>query len=285
MPKNKLAFVTVSLFFLLLFAGLVHTIGAQESAETATASQPQTQLPDPVAMVNGQPISKALFEIYAQQRQRQMGDIDSPEARKALIDELVIQELLVQKAEEQNLAQDPETAMQLELIRRNLLATAALRRQLQEQPPGEEAVKEVYQEATAKQEKEYKASHILVESEEKAKEIIEQLNKDADFAELAKKHSKDTSAEHGGDLGWFTAEVMVQPFSETVTKLEKDEFTKQPVQTQFGWHVIKLEDIRDATPPSIDELRPQIVQRLQSQMINDYLEKLREQAKVEIKVE
>lgn len=285
MRKNKLTLITLGLSSLLLIAGIIHAIDAQEPAETATEPQPQAQLPDPVAVVNGQPISKELFEIYAEQRQPQMGDIDSPEARKALVDELVIQELLVQKAEEQNLAQDPEVALQLELIRRNLLATAALRRQLQEQPPSEEAIKEGYEEATAEQGKEYKASHILVESEEKAKEIIEELNNGASFAELAKQYSKDTSAEQGGDLGWFTPEVMVQPFSEAVTTLEKGEYTKQPVQTQFGWHVIKLEDLRDATPPSIEELRPQIMQRLQSQMINDYLEELREQAKVEIKVE
>lgn len=285
MPKNKLILITLTLSAALLIGGIIHTLNAQESAEPASESPSPAPLPDPVAVVNGQPITKELFSIYAQQRQRQMGDIESPEARKSLVDELVIQELLIQKAEEQNLAQNPEVAMQLELIRRNLLATAALRSQLQDQTPSEESIKEVYQEMTTAQKEEYKASHILVETEEKAKEIIEKLNKEGDFAELAKEHSKDTSAVQGGDLGWFSPEGMVKPFSEAVTKLEEGEYTKQPVQTQFGWHVIKLEDRREATPPSIEELRPQIVQRLQSQMINDYLEKLREQAKVEIKVE
>jgi peptidyl-prolyl cis-trans isomerase C len=138
---------------------------------------------------------------------------------------------------------------------------------------------------TPDQEQEYKASHILVETEEKAGEIIEKLNEGADFGELAKEHSKDTSATQGGDLGWFTPEVMVEPFSQAVTQLKEGEYTRQPVQTQFGWHVIRLEEVREATPPSIEEVRPQIVQRLQSQMISDYLEKLREQAEVEIRVE
>lgn len=285
MPKNKLILITLTLSSVLLIAGIIHTLNAQEPAEPATESPSAAQLPDPVAVVNGQPITRDLFSIYAQQRQQRMGDIDSPEALQSLVDELVIQELLVQKAEEQNLAQNPEVAMQLELIRRNLLATAALRSQLQEQTPTEEAIKEAYQEMTVDQEQEYKASHILVETEEKASEIIEKLNQDADFAELAREHSKDTSAAQGGDLGWFSPEVMVEPFSDAVTRLEKGEYTSQPVQTQFGWHVIRLEEVREATPPSIEEVRPQIVQRLQSQMISDYLEKLREQAEVEIKVE
>lgn len=285
MPKNKLILITLTLSSVLLIAGIIHSLNAQEPAEPATESPSAAQLSDPVAVVNGQPISRELFSIYAQQRQRRMGDIESPEALQSLVDELVIQELLVQKAEEQNLAQNPEVAMQLELIRRNLLATAALRSQLQEQTPTEEAIKEAYQEMTVDQEQEYKASHILVETEGKAGEIIEKLNQGADFAELAKEHSKDTSAVQGGDLGWFSPEVMVEPFSEAVTRLEKGEYTKQPVQTQFGWHVIRLEEVREATPPSIEEVRPQIVQRLQSQMISDYLEKLREQAEVEIKVE
>lgn len=285
MPKNKLILITLTLSSILLIAGIIHTLNAQEPAEPATESPSAAQLPDPVAVVNGQPITRDLFSIYAQQRQQRMGDIDSPEALQSLVDELVIQELLVQKAEEQNLAQNPEVAMQLELIRRNLLATAALRSQLQEQTPTEEAIKEAYQEMTVDQEQEYKASHILVETEEKASEIIEKLNQDADFAELAREHSKDTSAAQGGDLGWFSPEVMVEPFSDAVTRLEKGEYTNQPVQTQFGWHVIRLEEVREATPPSIEEVRPQIIQRLQSQMISDYLEKLREQAEVEIKVE
>ncbi|MDQ2695310.1 MAG: peptidyl-prolyl cis-trans isomerase [Pseudomonadota bacterium] len=131
--------------------------------------------------------------------------------------------------------------------------------------------------------KEYKARHILVESEDKAKSLIEDLNKGADFSELAKTNSTDSSAAGGGDLGWFTTDMMVQPFGATVAQLEKGKYTEAPVQTQFGWHVIVLDDVRDVTPPPLEELRPQISQMLQGRMINDYLAKLREKAQVEIK--
>ena len=121
------------------------------------------------------------------------------------------------------------------------------------------------------------------ENAAKAKEIIAELKKDASkFADLAKTKSSDSSAAQGGDLGWFTPSMMVPPFAEAVAKMEKGKYTEQPVQTPFGWHVILLEDIRDATPPSLDELKPQIAQMLQSKMVNDYLEKLKSGAKIEV---
>jgi peptidyl-prolyl cis-trans isomerase C len=122
-----------------------------------------------------------------------------------------------------------------------------------------------------------------VDSEDKAKDVIAELKKGGNFAELAKTKSSDSSAANGGDLGWFTPSMMVPPFAEAVAKMEKGKTSEQPVQTPFGWHVILLEDVRDATPPSMDELKPQITQMLQSKMVNDYLEKLKSGAKIEVK--
>ena len=241
-------------------------------------------IPDPVAVVNGKPITKAAFDQYAQQL-RGRAKVDSAEASKSLVDQLVMEELLVQEANKEKLADDPQVKQQLEMVQRNLLASTVVRRMLSANAPSEEAIKKEYDTAVAAMKgKEYKASHILVDSEDKAKEIIAELKKDGGkFAELAKTKSSDSSAANGGDLGWFSPSMMVPPFAEAVAKLEKGKFSEQPVQTPFGWHVILLEDIRDATPPSLDELKPQITQMLQSKMVNDYLEKLKAGAKIEVK--
>jgi peptidyl-prolyl cis-trans isomerase C len=241
-------------------------------------------IPDPVAVVNGVPISRAFYSIYAQQRQSRAGDSNTPEGRKALVDNLVLQELLVQQAQKQHLAEDPQVVLQMEIMKRNVLSNAVLRKLLSEKVPSEEEIKKEYETTIATMgKKEYKAHHILVDSEEKAKKLIEQLKKGADFSELAKANSSDSSASEGGDLGWFTLDMMVPPFGQAVSKLEKGKFTEQPVKTDFGWHIILLDDIRDTTPPPLEEVRPQIIQALQGRIINDYLEKLRKDAKVEIK--
>jgi len=247
------------------------------------ASQPAFTVPDPVAVVNGTPIPKATFNQYAQ---RMSGRVktDTPEASKALVDQLVMEELLVQEAKKQKLTDDPEIKQQLAMVERSLLASTVVRRMLSESAPSEDAIKKEYETAVAAMKgKEYKAAHILVDSEDKAKEIVAELKKDGSkFAELAKAKSSDSSAANGGDLGWFTPSMMVPPFAQAVAKMEKGKFSEEPVQTPFGWHVILLEDTRDATPPSLDELKPQIQQMLQSKLVNDYLEKLKSGAKIEV---
>ncbi|MCC7219832.1 MAG: peptidylprolyl isomerase [Candidatus Contendobacter sp.] len=248
------------------------------------AAQPVAfTVPDPVAVVNGKPIPKAMFDQYAQQL-RGRTKVDSPESSKALVDQLIMETLLLQEAAKQKLADDPQIKLQLEMMQDNLLAGSVVRKMLSENAPSDEAIKKEYDTAVAAMKgKEYKASHILVDSEAKAKEIIEELNKGAKFSELAKTKSSDSSAANGGDLGWFAPSMMVPPFAQAAAKLEKGKYSEQPVQTQFGWHVILLEDTRDATPPSLEELKPQIAQMLQSKVVNDYLEKLKSGAKIEVK--
>jgi peptidyl-prolyl cis-trans isomerase C len=252
-------------------------------AKPVAASQPAFTIPDPVAVVNGTPIPKVTFDQYAQ-RLGGRAKTDTPEASKALVDQLVIEELLVQEANKQKLADDPEIQQQLAMIQRSLLASTVVRRMMSTNAPSEDAVKKEYETAVAAMKgKEYKAAHILVDAEDKAKEIIAELKKDGSkFAELAKTKSSDSSAANGGDLGWFTPSMMVPPFAQAVAKMEKGKFSEEPVQTPFGWHVILLEDTRDATPPSLDELKPQIQQMLQSKIVNDYLEKLKSGAKIEV---
>ena len=253
------------------------------AAPAAPAAQPtQFTVPDPVAVVNGTPIPKATFDLYAQQLSGQ-APVNSPEASQALIDQLILEELLVQEAAKQNLTEDPEIQQQLTMIQRSLLASTVMRRMLNADAPSADAIQKEYETAVAAmRDKEYKASHILVDSEDKAKEIIAELQKDGQFAELAKAHSSDSSAANGGELGWFTPNMMVPPFAQAVTQMEKGKYSEQPVQTPFGWHVILLEDTRDTTPPALEELKPQITQMLQSRKVNDYLEQLRSGAEVEV---
>lgn len=285
---NRPTLPLLALSSVLLLAGTALAADDKKTEPAPTLAAPaapnaQFTIPDPVAVVNGTPITKAAFEQYAQQL-RGRTKVDSAEASKSLVDQLVMEELLVQEAGKQKLADDPQVKQQLEMVQRSLLASSVVRRMLSENAPGEDAIKKEYETAVAAMKgKEYKASHILVDSEDKAKTVIAELKKGGNFAELAKTNSSDSSAANGGDLGWFTPSMMVPPFAQAVAKLEKGKYSEQPVQTQFGWHVILLEDIRDATPPSLDELKPQITQMLQSRMVNDYLEKLRSGAKIEVK--
>lgn len=289
MPKLIVPLLALS-STLLLSGGVWAAEDKKPEAASPAAAQPAAApapapftVPDPVAVVNGKVISKAAFDQYVQQL-RGRTKVDSAEASKSLVDQLVLEELLVQEADKQKLADDAQIKQQLAMVQRSLLASSVIRRMLSESAPSEEAIKKEYETAIAAMKgKEYKASHILVDSEDKAKEIIAELKKGGNFAELAKAKSSDSSKDNGGDLGWFTPSMMVPPFAQAVTKMEKGKYTEQPVQTSFGWHVILLEDSRDATPPSIEELRPQIQQMLQSRMVNDYLEKLKSGAKIEVK--
>jgi peptidyl-prolyl cis-trans isomerase C len=290
---NKLTFPLLALSSTLILSSMAlaaedKKTEAAPAAPAVTAPAPVVQpaaftIPDPVATVNGTPISKAAFDQYAQQL-RGKAKVDSAEASKSLVDQLVLEELLVQEANKQKLADDPQIKQQMEMVQRNLLASTVVRRMLSANAPSEEAIKKEYDTAVAAMKgKEYKASHILVDSEDKAKEVIADLKKGGAFAELAKTKSSDSSAANGGDLGWFAPSMMVPPFAQAVAKLEKGKYSEQPVQTPFGWHVILLEDTREATPPSMDELKPQIAQMLQSKLVNDYLEKLKSGAKIEVK--
>lgn len=269
---------------------------AQLAAPPAAAKVEFT-IPDPVAVVNGKPITKAEFDQHAELYTQQSGGqfkVGSVEANKWLRDQLVMEELLVQEADKQKLADDPQNQQRLEMLKRQVLIRAVLDKVKSQNVPSEEAIKKEYETAIAAMKanqakepnKEYKASHILVDSEDKAKEIIAELTKGGNFAELAKTKSSDSSSAKGGDLDWFTLSTVVPPFAQAVAKMEKGKYSEQPVKTDFGWHVILLEDVRDATPPplpSLEELKPRIVAFLESQTERNYLNKLKADAKIEVK--
>jgi peptidyl-prolyl cis-trans isomerase C len=233
------------------------------------------------AVVNNKPISKAKLDEFVDAMVKQ-GRPDTPELRTLVRDELIAREIFVQEAEKQGYGRKPEVARQLENLRQDLLIRAFLSEHLKKNPIKEEEMKAEYDRVKkASGDKEYRARHILVEKEETAKGIIDQLKKGGKFEDLAKQ-SKDTgSAAKGGELDWAAPANYVKPFADAMVKLEKGKFTDTPVQSQFGYHVIRLEDVREIQPPPYDQVKPQIKQGLESKKVGELQKKMRDAAKVQ----
>jgi len=251
---------------------------AKDTADTAAA--PAVTKEDAVASVNGVFISKKTFDALQKQISEHGQGQSFP--KEQLVDELIQRELLTQEAHQKNLDKTPDFIERLAEIKNSLLSQVALQDYLKNNPVTDEEIKAEYDSKMANLGSEYKARHILVKTEAEAKKLIAELEKGADFGALAKKHSIDPAGAEGGDLGWFTADRMVAPFSQAVIALENGKFTKQPVQTQFGWHVILREDSRALTPPPLDAVKEQIRPLLQRQKVQAKLESLRKAAQIEI---
>jgi peptidyl-prolyl cis-trans isomerase C len=234
-----------------------------------------------VAVVNNKPIPKAREDAWVKQLGTQ-GQKDTPELRKMIKEELIRREIFLQEAAKRGLPENPDVKFQLDVQRQNTLIQALMRDELKRKPITDADIQAEYDKQKSKQgEKEYHARHILVDKEEEAKAVIEELKKGAKFEELAKK-SKDTgSASRGGDLDWASPGSYVKEFSEAMTGLKKGETTQAPVQSQFGWHVIRLEDVRDAQFPPLEQVKGQIGEGLQRQRVEAFVEDLRKKAKIQ----
>lgn len=238
-----------------------------------------------VTVVNGKAVPKARVDALIKTAVKP-GQPVPPELEARARDVVVMQEIFSQEAERRGLTATPEFKAQMELARTRVLLDA-LRQDFEKKNPVTEAeAKAEYDKlkAEAGTGMEYHARHILVEKEDDAKALIAQLQKGAKFEELAKKNSKDPgSAEHGGDLDWASPNSYVPEFSAAMTKLKKGEMTTQPVKSQFGYHIIKLEDTREAKFPAFEEVKPQIEQRLTQQKLQKFQEDLRTKAKTDYK--
>lgn len=248
--------------------------------KTNEASAPAVSKEDAVASVNGAYISKKTLATLEKEIAERSHGQSFP--KEQLLEELIQRQLLIQEAQKKGLDKSPEIIERLETVKNSLLSQAALQDYLKANPVTDEEIKAEYDSKMAKMGDEYKARHILVKTEEEAKKIIAELENGADFQELAKKHSIDPAGSEGGDLGWFTADRMVPPFSEAVVALENGKFTKEPVETQYGWHVILREESRALTPPPFDAVKDQIRPMLQRQKAQTMIENLRNSAKVDI---
>jgi len=234
------------------------------------------------AIVNGKPVPKARMDVLAQQLAA-AGRPVTPEMQSQLREEVVAREVFMQEAQKQGLDATDDYKNQLELARQAILI-----RQLFENFRKTNAVSDADVQAeydkfvAANSGKEFKARHILVETEDEAKKILADLKKGAKFEDIAKKQSKDPgSGANGGDLDWAAPASFVPEFSEAMIKLKKGETTAAPVKSQFGYHIIRVDDIRQAQLPKVEEVKPQITQQLQQQRLQKYQEDLRAKAKVE----
>lgn len=252
----------------------------EKANDAAAPTAPAVSKEDAVASVNGVYISKKTLETLEKEISERSQGQSFP--KEQLLEELIQRELLIQQALQKQLDKSPEVIERMTTVKNSLLSQAALQDYLKANPVTDEEIKTEYDTKMANMGEEYKASHILVKTEDEAKKIIAELEKGGDFKALAKKHSIDPMGSEGGDLGWFTADRMVPPFSEAVVALENGKFSKTPVQTQFGWHVILREESRALTPPPLDAVKEQIRPMLQRQKAQTMIENLRKAAKVEI---
>ena len=236
---------------------------------------------DAIATVNGKPIPaiRANAVLGAQLAQ---GQPDSPQLRNAVREALVRREVLAQAAQKKGLDKNPEVQTQIDLARQEVMINVYINDYVSTHPVSDEAVKKEYDAIRAqKGDKEYKARHILVESSDEANAIIQKLKKGEKFDDLAKQSKDPGSKDRGGDLGWATPDNYVKPFSEAMVKLEKGKFTEAPVKTDYGYHVIMLDDTRELKVPALEEVKGQIVQRLQQKMVEQHIAELRSKAKVD----
>ncbi|MEQ1594883.1 MAG: peptidylprolyl isomerase [Casimicrobium sp.] len=224
-------------------------------------------------------VSQAQLEMIVKERLAQ-GQPDSPELRASLRDELINRELFVRAAKTKGMERDNALKTQMQVASDSVLIRAYLADYMGKNPISDDILKKEYDTIKAGLgDKEYRARHILVEKKEDAEGVIKQLQAGGKFDELAKANSKDPgSKDNGGDLDWAVPSNYVKPFAEAMIALEKGKYTPTPVQSPFGYHVIQLDDTREAKAPSFDEVKPQLAQRLQGQVIEKHLFELRTKA-------
>jgi peptidyl-prolyl cis-trans isomerase C len=235
-----------------------------------------------VAIVNGKAVPKARVDALTQQLERS-GRPVTPEMQGQIREEVIAREVFMQEAEKLGLSATDDFKVQMELARQAILIRELFADQQKKNPVTDADLKAEYDKfVAANGGQEYKARHILVEKEEEAKAILASLKKGGKFEDIAKKQSKDPgSGANGGDLDWANPSSYVPEFSQAMAKLGKGQTTDTPVKTQFGYHIIRVDDVRTAQLPPFEELKPQIAQQMQQQKLAAFQQALREKAKVE----
>ncbi len=235
-----------------------------------------------LAIVNGKAVPSARLDVLAKQVEASGRPVDA-NVREQLKEEVVLREIFMQEAERRGIAASADYKAQMELARQTILIRALFADEQKKNPVSDAVLKAEYDKfAAANGGKEYRARHILVEKEDEAKAIIASISKGAKFEDIAQKQSKDPgSGANGGDLDWASAGSFVGEFSDAMAKLEKGQMTQAPVKTQFGFHIIRLDDVRQAQLPPFEEIKPQIAQQKQQQQMSDFQKTLREKAKIQ----
>jgi peptidyl-prolyl cis-trans isomerase C len=237
-----------------------------------------------VATVDGTPISQEIYDFFTKSLTGRTATALTPEQKSQVLDELVNTQLVVNQAIKDGVDKDSDTASQLAIARMRILSDGEARRFLKGKEPTEKELRVEYETLITGMDKtEYHARHILVATKDLAEQLTKQLKSGAKFDAIAKASSMDGSKDRGGDLGWFSLSKMAKPFADAVKGLKKGEVTAAPVQTQFGWHIIKLEETRDLTPPPFEQIKDQLTSRIMQKKFQAYVEDLKKTAKIEKK--
>jgi peptidyl-prolyl cis-trans isomerase C len=255
---------------------------AKEAGKPAAKAAAKPAAGAPVAKVNGIAVPSSRMDFMMQQ-QAQRGAPDNDQTRAMVRDELVNREIIAQEAQKSGIAKSAEVQNQLDLARQEIIVGAYIRDWVRKNPISDADIQKEYDRAKGQTgDKEYKARHILVDTEEQAKSLIAELKKGGKFEDLASKSSKDTGTkERGGDLDWNVPGTFEKSFSDAMMKLDKGRFTDQPVRTRYGYHVIQLDDVRAVKFPALAEVKPRIQQQLVQGKIEALVKNLRSKAKVE----
>ena len=235
-----------------------------------------------VATVNGKPIPAAKVDQVVKQVVAQGKATDSPQLREAIKKDLIGREVLIQEADKQGIGARPDVKNAIDNARQSIIINAMLADYIKKNPVKDADIKAEYDKVKAQAgDKEYHARHILVGTEDEAKQIIAKLKGGAKFEDLAKQSKDPGSAPNGGDLDWASPASFVPEFSKAMTSLQKGQITETPVHTQFGWHVIKLEDVRPSKFPPLDQVKQQVAEQLQQRKLAAYREELMKKAKIQ----
>jgi peptidyl-prolyl cis-trans isomerase C len=259
--------------------------GQQAAAPAAPPAGDKTAAAPPVATVNGTPISRAVYDIYMKSLLQGKPNTDlTPEQKSQILDDLIKIQLIAAQGEKDGVQNDPEVAARMQIVKMRIEADAESQNYLKDKVPTDAELHAEYDAQIATMDKtEYHARHILVPTKELAEQLIKKIQGGAKFEEVAKANSTDGSKTNGGDLGWFTLARMVKPFGDAVKGLKKGEITTQPVQTQFGWHIIKLEDTREVTPPPFDQVKAQLNNGVLQKKLQAYVDDLKKTAVIDKK--
>jgi peptidyl-prolyl cis-trans isomerase C len=248
---------------------------APKAPAPAKAAAPAAAAPAAAAPAGKELYPKAYYDLMLKERTSQ-GQPDTPQLRSALREELNTRELLAREAKKKGLDKNPDIKTQMDLASQTVLVRAFVAEWVKDNPVSEAVLRKEYDDIKAQMgDKEYKVRHILVDNEAEAKDIIAALQKGEKFDKLAARSKDPGSKDKGGDLDWNAPGNFVKPFADAMVATPKGKFTTQPVKTQFGWHVIMVDDVRDAKVPSFDEVKPQLQQRAQAQMLDQYFKELR----------
>ncbi len=273
------------LLLIIISAMVLAISGCQKETDKADMPSSTTaSAGDTVVTINGEDVDQHIFNSYTRARKKERPETDAERDRDAIIKELINRELFVQEALKAGLDKLPNVAGELANQQKNILAAAMIGKAVKDHPITEEELKKEFDRFMAGASfKEYKLRHILTATEEDAKKAITRLGKGTNFSALAKKVSKDSSAKKGGELGWMNVRQMAKPFAATVESLSKGKYAKSPVQTQFGWHVVMLDDMRENQPPEYEAVKNRLRGFVQKLRLETYINELRSKASIEIK--